>query len=187
MNKIHIHQSVEKYISKIKIETNVFIQLSLVLLTLSKKINFALCNKAIVRRLPGQIYGDFYRFMFSDIVDSILKVKHVFSNKIIFNLLAKQAPGWLKVYAAYRINCISYSSFNLKKSWSSIKKFMPVGIYFFILALLFIRITPKFLLKIMLAFLFIQKFSFKKGITIYRKRLEELYAYKRDTNFQNYN
>lgn len=181
------NKSVEKYISKIKIETNVFIQLSLVLLTLSKKINFAVCNKVIVRRLPGQIYGDFYRFMYSDVVDSVLKVKHAFSNKIIFNFLAKHATGWFKVYAAYRINCISYSSFNLKKSLTSIKKFMPVGTYFFILVILFIRITPKFLLKIMLALLFIQKFSFKKGITIYRKRLEELYAYKRDTNFQNYN
>ena len=111
---------------KIKIETNVFIQLSLVLLTLSKKINFAVCNKVIVRRLPGQIYGDFYRFMFSDVVDSILKVKHAFSNKIIFNFLAKQAPGWFKVYAASRINCISYSSFNLKNDCRrEVEKYFP--------------------------------------------------------------
>lgn len=181
------NKSVEKYIANIKIETNVFIQLSLVLLTLSKKINFAICNKVIVRRLPGQFYGDFYRFMFGDIIDSILKVKHGFSNKIIFSFLAKQAPVWFTVYAAYRINLISYSSFNLKKSLSSMKKFMPVGRYFFILVLLFIRIVPKFLLKIMLVLLFAQKFGFKKGISMFRKRLKALNAYKRDTNFQNYN
>jgi len=176
---------VKKKILKLNVKTNVFIQLTIVLLTLSKKIKFVMCNKVIVRRVPGRIYGDFSRFMITDAIDAIKKTKHSFSNRKLLKVFSKQFSAWLLTYAASKIDLISYSSFNRKKGYRYINQFMPIKSKVLFLFFHILDLVPKKILTFLLILLFVFKFGVR-GIDKYKKKIKELNADNRDTNFQEY-
>ena len=117
-----------------------------------------MCNKVIVRRVPGQIYGDFSRFMMTDVIDAIKKTKHSFSNRKLLKVLSKQFSAWLLTYAASKIDLISYASFNRKKAYRTINQFMPIKSKVIFLLFYILDLVPKKILSFSLILIFILKF-----------------------------
>ena len=173
-------------IRKSDYNSNVFVQVSLGLILLSKEFKYAEIASLVIKRNVGYKYGDFFKFYVVDSLRAIFGVKHDLNKKGFVNWAIREIPTGLQLYLSQKLGIFQYKGWPTKRTIKEI--FQYYGIYS--LAILsFIPIyylTPTFLLKWLYKRKLYALHGEEKGLKIYNENINRAYKDERKTGFTEY-
>lgn len=176
-----------KEVKKIYDENNVYFQLSLVILILNRNFKFCEASAPIVFRNTTYESGEFYKFILTDWLDAIFKVKNSKLDNSKFTIWAKkEIPNAFQLYLSQKIGMYKY---NRKPTLKTIQKIIKYyGILSIVIALFPIAyfIIPSILLKILYRNKLIDIHGRNKALKIYNINLNRVNKNKINSGFINY-
>lgn len=161
------------------IKDNYFFQMTLVILALQDRFKFCEIATPIVFRNTGYKSGEFFKFMFTDLLESIFIVNRKFDKEKFITDAKRQFFKSFKVYLSQKIGLIKFYG---RPSVTTIKKIFR----YYGLSSLFIISFPiiKFLIPT-----FVLKFAYRndlqrihgkeKGLRIYKKNINRVLRFNR--------
>jgi|GEM_PF-2722618 len=165
---------------------NVFFQLSLGLLLLSKKFSFLECGDVIIHRNVGYRYGDFFKFYLADTLKAIFAVNHVFENKKFVTWMKRGLPLAFIIYLSQKIGLFSYEQKPTQETWKKIRQFYGWQSFIIRLFPLMKLIIPTLVLKVAYVVQLITLHGYSTGLAVYRNSLNRATRDERKTGFTKY-
>ena len=175
-----------KNIGKTVYQDNVFFQLTLSLLLLSKEFKYCEIGGPIVHRNVGYKYGEFFKFYLVDVLKAVFSVEHAFDNKKFIQRMVRELPNGLRLYVSQKLGLFSYRQEPTPDTLDKIRLYY--GPYkYFIYAFKYIKWgAPTVLLKAIYIVQLISIHGLKKGLAVYRQNINRAFTDQRKTEFMNY-
>lgn len=165
---------------------NVFFQLTLSLLLLSRRFKFCEIGTPIVHRNVGYKYGDFFKFNLVDVLKSVHVVLHSFDNKKFIVRMKRELPTALRLYLSQKLGLFRYVQEPTKETLQKIGEYYGNDKYF-IYSFRFIKmLAPAWLLRSVYLVQLCKIHGIKEGIAVYRRNIDRAYTDERKTGFTEY-
>jgi len=166
---------------------NVFFQVTLALLLLSKEFRFLEVAKSIVKRNVGFKYGDFFKFNVIDMIKAVSIIPHKFDNNEFIRQSKKNAFLALQLYLSQKLGLFQFDLKPTRDTKQKIFKYYGLLYGYFFLSFPFIkRVVPTFILKQIYLIKLLQVHGFKKGKKVYKRNINRAYKDTRKTKFTAY-
>lgn len=167
-------------------QDNVFFQLTLSLLLLSKRFKFCEIGAPIVHRNVGYKYGDFFKFNLVDVLKSVYAVNHAFDNRKFIKRMIQELPVALRLYLSQKLGLFRYVQEPTEETLRKIGEFYG-GYKYFIYSFRYIKmLVPAFLLKTIYMGQLVLMHGYKNGREVYKKNINRAYTDGRKTGFTEY-
>lgn len=167
-------------------QDNVFFQLTLSLLLLSKRFKFCEIGAPIVHRNVGYKYGDFFKFNLVDVLKSVYAVEHVFDNQKFIKRMIQELPVALRLYLSQKLGLFRYVQEPTAETLRKIGEFYG-GYKYFIYSFRYIKmLVPAFLLRAVYMGQLILIHGYRNGKEVYKKNIDRAYTDDRKTGFTEY-
>lgn len=165
---------------------NVYFQVTLSLLLLSREFRYAEFAFPVVDRKVGFKYGDFFKFYMVDHLKAVHLIEHSFDNRYFIKWSINNLQNALKLYYAQKLGLFVYQKQPTTKTIKLVVKYY--GIYsipiFFFYSLYYI--TPAILIKWIYYAKLVRIHGKEKGRGIYNMYIDRAKKDERDTGFVNY-
>jgi glycosyltransferase involved in cell wall biosynthesis len=173
-------------IRKTDYKNNVFVQISLSLLILSKKCKFAEISDCIIERYVGYKYGEFFKFYIIDHLRAIFIVDHIFDNSEFRKYSIREIPSAFQLYLSQKLGLFKYNGIPTIRTireiiqyyeWYSLVIFAFIPLYYLI---------PSFILKYIYKTQLDYYYNSEMAKEIYKKNIDRAYHDNRKTGFSSY-
>ena len=163
------------------VKNNYYFQMTLVLLILSDKFKFCEIASPVVFRNTGYVSGDFFKFIITDLLESVFIVDSYFDNKKFIESAKKQIPKALMLYLSQKLGLFKFHN---RLSIVTVKRiFRYYGLSsFLILSFPIVSyLIPGFMLKFVYKVRLQRIHGKKKGIMIYKQNLNRSSRFNRSS------
>ena len=173
-------------VKKIYTNDNIFFQTSLSILLLNDK--FKLCEIAspVVYRNTGYKSGEFFKFIITDLWESIFIVNQRFDNSKFITEAKKQVFKALQLYLSQKLGLFKFYGRPSRKTVKRIFRYYGFTSIIILFFPIIYFLTPAFLLKFIYHFQLFRMYGKKDGLEIYKKNLNRVFKFKRTVDFINY-
>lgn len=173
-------------IKKTNYQDHIFAQVVIALVLLSHRFKFCESSSCIVYRNPGCKAGDFFKFIYVDLLKAIFSINHKFNNQKFVEISKKNFLINLQLYLSQKIGYTKFFQKPTKKTIKLIFKYYGLVHSILILSIPIIStIIPSFLLKLIYLIKLTLIFGFKKGWKLYKINTNRVLQDKRSTSFVN--
>lgn len=173
-------------IKKTDFQDNIFIQITLGLLTLSNKFRYVEVADEILHRNVGYKYGEFFKFFLVDELKAVFLTKHIFDNKKFILFQKQKYFEALQLYLSQKIGIFKYNGSPSVKTLKMLYQYYG----FFAILFLFFKILSLLVPTFVLKFIYLQKLKQihgnEKALDIYNKQINRSYTDSRKTGFTSY-
>jgi glycosyltransferase involved in cell wall biosynthesis len=175
------------FIKKTAYKDNVFFQITLALLLLSKEFRFLEVSKSIVNRNVGFKYGDFFKFNVVDVLKAVFIVPHKFDNNEFVRQSKRNAFLALQLYLSQKLGLFRFDLEPTTETKQKILKYYGLLYGYFFLSLPFFkRVVPAFILRRIYLIKLLQIHGSKRGREVYEENIDRAYKDLRKTKFTAY-
>lgn len=166
----------EKYI-----KDNYFFQMTLVLLVLGDRFKFCEIATPIVFRNTGYVSGEFFKFIITDLLESVFIINPKFDNKKFIENAKKQIFKALMLYLSQKLGLFMFHGKLSKITVKRIFKYYGLTSLFILSFPIIGYLIPGFMLKFVYKFQLQRIHGKKRGIMIYRQNLDRSLRFNRNS------
>jgi hypothetical protein len=165
---------------------NVFIVITLALLLLSNKFIFFEGAFPIVFRNGHNKYGEFFKFMMIDVLNSVFMINHKLDNKKFIREVKKDIFSALQVYLSQKLGYFKYHGRPTQETIKQIIRYYGLFSIFLLLFPILYGITPAFLLKFVYLIQLVRIHGYKKGKIVYYQNINKALKNTTSSEFVHY-
>lgn len=165
---------------------NIFIQLTLSLLLLSRRFYFCEITSVIVHRNTSYKFGEFFKFCLTDVWDAIFMVEHKFDNKKFVKLCKTEIVPTFLLYLSQKLGLFKSNGKPTKETLRKIVKYYGFYSFFLLFLPIFYVIIPAVSLKLVYFISLFKMYGYREARAIYKQNINRAFADKRETGFTAY-
>lgn len=173
-------------IRKTNYDSNVFVQITLGLLILSKDFKYAELAITPVNRIVGYKYGEFFKFITVDYLRAIFAVDHAFDNDKFIQWAKREIPVQFRLYLSQKLGLFKHNGFPTIRTMKEIIQFYGIHSILIFLFVPVYFLTPAFILKWIYKNQLYQIHGKEKGYKIYESNIDRAIKDGRKTGFTEY-
>ncbi len=173
-------------IKKTNYKDNVYFQVTLTLMLLSKRFKFVEIAFPILQRNVGYKYGDFIKFYLIDHLKAVYLVDTIFDNEQFIKWSKNNLWSAFKLYYSQKIGLFRYEAPPTLETIKQTFKFYKLHSVFIFAFMLFSYLVPKFIPRTYYFLKLVKIHGIEKGKEIYKEYVDRAFTDKRKTAFTTY-
>lgn len=173
-------------IKKANYTNNIFIQVTLSLLLLSRRFRFCEIKSVIVYRNTGFQFGEIFKFCLTDVWDSVFMIKHKFDNMKFAKLSKTEIIPTFLLYLSQKLGLFKSNGKPTKETLGKIVKYYGFYSLFFLSLPVLYYIIPAACLKLVYSISLFRIHGYKKAMKIYKHNINRAFKDKRNMGFVTY-